>query len=85
MTEYRAAVEDYPHILSKLSELWGHAEVLAFLDGLVTSDREDVREGFPPDVVSEMFWLFEIHRIVFPDEEQAGLWKHVSIYEEKHD
>jgi hypothetical protein len=84
MSTYTASIEEYPHIINRLCTLWGQPELIAYLDGLVTTERADVRTGFPMEVISELFWLSDIHRLVCPDGDKAGLWKHTSIYDEDH-
>jgi hypothetical protein len=82
MSNYISSIEDYPHVIDKLCKLWGHPELFAYLDGLVTTERADLRTGFNPDAISEMFWLFDIHRLVCPESNGSGLWSHVSIYDD---
>jgi hypothetical protein len=50
----------FPRILAKIDELWGTAELDAYLDVLMLSDRED-RQGFPPEVAMEVFRLITVH------------------------
>lgn len=84
MSNYSASIEDYPHVINKLCALWGQPDLIAYLDGLVTTERADVRTGFPLEVISELFWLSDIHQMICPDCKNAGLWKHTSIYREDH-
>lgn len=58
---YPARLErDFPRILARIVELWGRAELDAYLQGLMVSDRTD-RQGFPPEVAMELFRLATVH------------------------
>lgn len=59
--DYPVLVEQkFPRILARLAELWGTAELDAYLDHLLLCDR-DGRQGFPPDVATELFHLSNVH------------------------
>lgn len=53
-------VTRFPHVASKLVELWGTASGERYLEELLVPDRSD-RHGFPEDVASEIFRLSLIH------------------------
>ena len=58
--EYPEQIErQFPHILVKIVDLWGSQELVAYLEKLMFTDR-DGRQGFPPEVASEMFRLFNL-------------------------
>lgn len=50
----------FPRILGKIVNLWGKADLDAYLDSLMVSDRPN-RQGFPADVAMEIFHLSNIH------------------------
>jgi len=52
--------QTYPHILARITDLWGTAALDAYLDSLMLNDREG-RQGFPPDVAMEIFHLISVH------------------------
>jgi len=50
----------FPHILARIADLWGTAELDAYLDVLMLPDRQD-RQGFPPEVAMDVFHLSTVH------------------------
>jgi len=50
----------FPHILAKVADLWGSAALDTYLDSLMLDER-DGRQGFPPDVATEIFSLSSLH------------------------
>lgn len=50
----------FPRILDKIAELWGKPELEAYFDDLLL-DRRGNRQGFPPEVSSEIFFLNTLH------------------------
>ena len=55
-----AIAQRFPHILARLADLWGSAALDAYLDELMLDDRGG-RQGFPPDVGTEIFRLISLH------------------------
>ena len=55
-----AIAQNFPHILARLADLWGSAALDPYLDSLMFDER-DGRQGFPPDVASEIFQLSAAH------------------------
>ncbi len=59
--DYPVHIEQrFPHILAKITRLWGTAELDSYLESLMLNDR-DGRQGFPPEVGMEMFHLSFAH------------------------
>lgn len=56
----RFSLEDYPHVLGRISELWGQEDVLAYLQSLLVNDRDGPREGFHLPVYREILLLIEV-------------------------
>ena len=52
--------QKFPHILARIAEMWGSEALVAYLDQLMFTDREG-RQGFPPEVASELFAIFQVH------------------------
>lgn len=46
----------FPHVIDRLVALWGSPELKPFLDALTLADRPG-RQGFPPEVATEIFRL----------------------------
>jgi len=46
----------FPHVVERLAKLWGTSELRPFMDTLLIADRPG-RQGFPPDVATEIFRL----------------------------
>jgi outer membrane biosynthesis protein TonB len=56
------SVEDYPHIASRLTELWGKPACLVYLKNLLADNRGGARAGFPQSVAEELLMLSAILR-----------------------
>lgn len=50
-----------PHLLDKIIGAWRSRELHEFLSRVTMMDRPD-RQGFPPEVASELFTLFLLNR-----------------------
>ena len=50
----------YPRIVEKIAALWGTAGMAPYFNDILFDDRGD-REGFPPDVMMELFALSDFH------------------------
>lgn len=51
--------QQFPRLLVKIADLWPSEELVTFLQTLMFTERRD-REGFPPEVASELFKLFNL-------------------------
>ena len=49
----------FPHVLDRIVALWGSTELRQFVDALMLADRPG-RQGFPPDVATEIFRLANV-------------------------
>ena len=49
----------FPHVIERIVALWGSPELRPFMDALMLADRPG-RQGFPPDVATEVFRLANI-------------------------
>lgn len=58
--EARTSLEDYPHVMGQISQLWGQEDVLAYLQSLLINDRDAPREGFHLPVYREILLLIEV-------------------------
>ena len=56
------SLEDYPHLMSQICELWERADVVNFLQGLLINSREDPRQGFDLLVYREILLLIDVAR-----------------------
>ncbi len=63
MTQGKLA--NHPLIIRKLSILWGSCEIGTYFKELFTTDREH-RNGFDPDVFSELARIYDEHNKQFP-------------------
>ncbi|MBS1209006.1 MAG: hypothetical protein H6R19_1404 [Proteobacteria bacterium] len=54
------SLEDMPHILTKLTELWGKRECQAYLHSLLRDNRQGTRQGFPLAIVDEILMLLGV-------------------------
>lgn len=53
--------KDFSRIFNKVVELWGTEELEVFLNGLFLDNRGGERQGFPPEVMSEIFRLSRLN------------------------
>lgn len=49
----------FPHVIERIVALWGTPELRPFMDALMLADRPG-RQGFPPEVVTEIFRLANV-------------------------
>lgn len=54
----------YKRVLDRIIELWGSEEASHYFYGLLVDERGD-RAGFPPKVAEEIFFLNELHTMLF--------------------
>ncbi|PWB52838.1 MAG: hypothetical protein C3F18_07960 [Nitrosomonadales bacterium] len=52
--------KNFPRIVEKLTMLWGHDGVAAFLSHLLIDDRGD-RQGFTGETMAEIMFLNNLH------------------------
>ncbi|MFZ5503150.1 MAG: ankyrin repeat domain-containing protein [Pseudomonadota bacterium] len=71
-----ALAQQFPRILSKLVAMWESPEIDNYFSDLLIADRHD-RQGFPPDVVSDIIYLSMVHHKQRGEEPKA-VWGHVS-------
>lgn len=58
--EEESAVEcSYPHVAAGLCKFWGSEKCQDYLEGLLF-DRRGGRQGFPPDVSTELLFLYNL-------------------------
>ena len=55
----------YPRIIERISNLWGTVGMERYFKEILFDDRGD-REGFPPDVMMEIFALSNYHESTKP-------------------
>lgn len=56
------SLEDFPHISTRLQELWPRRSCAEYLNRLIEDNRDGARIGFPPPVVEEILLLMELLR-----------------------
>ncbi|WP_090697450.1 hypothetical protein [Nitrosomonas aestuarii] len=58
---------DFKHVADKIELHWGFPEFYPFINKLLVNDHDRSRNGFPPEVMQEIYELHEIHEKLFPD------------------
>jgi len=53
--------QQFPHILDKIIQIWDSQEFDSHLNKLMLDHREQRRQGFPPEVASELLRLSILH------------------------
>jgi len=59
--------KDFPHISRNILKKWGKISFYTYMQTLFVSDRDEIRQGFPLDVLSELQLVFDAHTETFPD------------------
>jgi hypothetical protein len=57
--------EKFPRIVESIVLMWGHEELDTFFAKLAVDDRGD-RQGFPPEVMSDIMFLATLHTVAYP-------------------
>ena len=57
--------EKFPRIVEKIAVLWGTPQLAKYFTELLFDDRGG-REGFPPDIMTELFRLSNFHETLKP-------------------
>jgi hypothetical protein len=79
---YPKTVEvQYPHVLEKISTLWGTMEMERFFEELLLTQRSD-RKGFSTEAFGEILALIEVYRklglMKQPPKREGDVWSWVS-------
>jgi pilus assembly protein FimV len=53
-------LEDFPHLMNRITDLWGGPESLSFLESLLVDDRDGARVGFELPVYRDILLLIGI-------------------------
>lgn len=57
--------QQFPQIFSKIMMMWDSLEFDSYLNKFMLDKREHARQGFPPDVASEILRLSMLHSELF--------------------
>jgi tankyrase len=57
--------EKYPRICQQLALMWGHPELEKWFEKMWIDDR-GTRQGFPPEVMSELMFVSSLHQVAYP-------------------
>ncbi len=57
---------NYQRIAEMIRIHWGYKEIYLYINKLLVVDKERNREGFPLEVLQEIYMLREIHEKLFP-------------------
>jgi hypothetical protein len=64
-SQMTALEEKFPRITSAITLLWGNPEMDTYFSRITVDDRGD-REGFPPEVMSDILFLATLHSDAYP-------------------
>ncbi len=62
---------NFPRIVESIVLMWGHRELDIYLTRLAVDERGD-RQGFPPEIISDLMFLSQLHNVAHPFEESGG-------------
>ena len=57
--------KDFPRIVTAITLLWGNPEMDTYFNRITVDERGD-REGFPPEVMSDIMFLAGLHVLAYP-------------------
>lgn len=58
--------KDYKRVAEMIQLHWGYKEFYQFIQKLLVVEKDQNRQGFPLEVLKEIYMLQEIHEKVFP-------------------
>ena len=58
--------KNYQRIAEMIELHWGYKEIYQYINKLLVVDKERNRQGFPLEVLQEIYKLQEIHEKLFP-------------------
>lgn len=64
--DYILVNSQFPHIGVKLKAIWGYPEFYQYVNKLMNDTRDGHRQGFPLEVASGLFRLYNKHDTEFP-------------------
>ncbi len=59
--------KNYSRIAEMIQLHWGYQEIYQYINKLLVVDKDRNRQGFPVQVLQEIYKLQEIHEKLFPD------------------
>lgn len=62
--QQKCAIESMPHLVRKISLMWGQPELDVFFASLIMDSRDGTRQGFPIDVAAEIMFLTQLNKVV---------------------
>jgi len=72
-----ALEKQFPRVFSQIMSMWDKPEIDALFSELMVTNRSD-RQGFPPDVASDIIYLSMVHSRQSGRQETNDPWGHVS-------
>ena len=66
-------LEHFPNIGQKINQLWGSDDLHNYL-GSVIFDERGGRQGFPENIASALFRIYEGHKSLFPEKSGGDIW-----------
>ncbi|WP_410500195.1 ankyrin repeat domain-containing protein [Chitinibacter sp. S2-10] len=72
----RQLEQSHPRVLRQIATLWGSDQLETFISALLVDDRGN-RQGFAPEIVSELFALYRLHNSRFGTKNSHHPWDHV--------
>jgi len=72
-----ALEKQFPRVFSQIMSLWDTPDIDALFSELMVTKRSD-RQGFPPDVASDIIYLSMVHSRLNGSKEASDPWGHVS-------
>lgn len=69
----------YPRLMVRMIEGWSRPQLAAEINQLIVDDRGD-RQGFPPDVMEELWFLYQMHQSLHAQAESRAATAAIHAY-----
>lgn len=66
--------QQFPHILEKIIIMWDSPEFDSYLNKFMLDKRDHARQGFPPEIASEILRLSMLHSAQFGTKPSSSSW-----------
>lgn len=71
--------KDYQRVADMIKLHWGYQELYPFINKLLIVERDKNRQGFPLNVLEEIYKLQEIHEKLFPSLKKSAEFQSGSL------
>jgi hypothetical protein len=66
-------LEHHPNIGKNIKQMWGTVGLHHYLNSVIFDERGG-RQGFPEDIASALFRIYEAHKSLVPEKSGGDIW-----------